>query len=75
MMNKLRSLRALTLGGIGSALGAAAAHAQGTAAVDFTAAAQQITTDNQKALQVGLPIFAVVFGIVVVKSFFKKTTH
>ena len=44
-------------------------------AIDFTTAGAAIKTDMDSALGVGLTIFALAFGIIVVKGFFKKTTH
>jgi predicted MFS family arabinose efflux permease len=45
------------------------------AAIDLGAAASGITTDLGAAQTLALPIFAIMFGIVLVLSFFKKATH
>jgi hypothetical protein len=45
------------------------------AAIDLTSAASGITTDLGAAQSLALPIFAIMFGIVLVLAFFKKATH
>ncbi len=45
------------------------------AAIDLTSAASGITTDLGAAQALALPIFAIMFGIVLVLAFFKKATH
>jgi uncharacterized membrane protein YeiB len=55
----------------GSVLLASGAHA----AVDLTTAATSITDDLTAAQGKALPIFATMFGIVLVLGFFKRATH
>jgi hypothetical protein len=43
--------------------------------LDYTVAASGIKADVLATLPITLPIFALVFGVLVIKSFFKRSTH
>ena len=72
---RLRNRLLLAYAAVNAALMPVVAHADPGATVDFTTAATSIKSDILANLPVGLTIFALVFGIVVIKSFFKKSTH